>query len=392
MSGRLCLPVDRPCRTSAGARECSLPAGVYIHIPFCRRRCHYCHFAISLNQPEQHARLVQALKAEWTLRLPHLDSRPLASIYFGGGTPSLLAPDCIAELLDHLPPAHEITLEVNPEDVTLSRMCDYRAAGINRVSLGVQTLDDGLLRAIGRHHTAAQALAAIEITASAGISNLSADLILELPHQTLHQVVSSLDLLVATRITHLSLYNLTIESPAPYYWRRSEILDQMPPDESALQMMTTAVDHLTKHGFERYEISAFSRGAHRAIHNTGYWEGRPFLGLGPAAFSFLDLQRTRNASSLPRYLELVMKGQEATDLVDTIPDSQRRRELLAVGLRLLDGVDLKVFEARHGVLDSETQTALTELLSQGLITCRDSILQLTDQGILFHDTVASALI
>jgi oxygen-independent coproporphyrinogen III oxidase len=368
------------------------PVGLYCHIPFCRRRCDYCHFAIVRNRPDHHRRLIKALQAEWQMRRACLEGRSLATLYLGGGTPSLLDPPLIAELLTALPAAGEVTLEVNPEDATLHRLREYRAAGINRVSIGVQTTNDALLQALGRQHTAQQVVEAIEMAASAGFFNISADLIFELPHQTLADVEKAIADLVATPITHLSLYNLTLEPPAPLFWRAAQIRPHLPTEESGLQMVELAIQQLQAAGFERYEISAFCRGPFRALHNSGYWRGYPFLGLGPSAWSFIQGVRTQNSSALATYLARIEAGQDPTERRDEISPQARRRELLAIGLRLVEGVDLGDFERRFGPFTEADRATLDKLVAGKLATRQGSHFRLTRRGLLLHDTIAAELI
>jgi putative oxygen-independent coproporphyrinogen III oxidase len=349
---------------------------LYIHVPFCRKKCPYCHFYVTDDKEPLKDQLLTALHQEWTLRSPLID--PIETVYFGGGTPALFGPDRIVEVLSWLPPgATEITLEANPEDVTLELLTAYRRAGINRLSLGVQTLNDTLLKRIGRTHSAAGAIDAVHTARAAGFDNITIDLMLELPGQTLAQLDHTLDQIETLPIDHLSLYNLVLEPPSAFYRRPPK---NLPDEETGLAMLELTTTRLTTMGLSRYEISAFARPGKQAQHNTGYWTGRPFLGLGPSAFSYWDDQRFRNIANLQRYCTLLSTGTDPIDFRETLAPDARARELFAIGLRLLTGTALP------------PPVDLTPLLVDGLLEQTPTHTRLTPRGRLFYDHIASHLI
>ncbi|MGE3953850.1 MAG: radical SAM family heme chaperone HemW [Parachlamydiales bacterium] len=364
--------------------------GLYLHIPFCRRRCDYCHFYVTKRTPEREALLFEALHREWAIVEPATRGKELASIYFGGGTPSLASPQLIGNLLERLSPPEgiEITLEANPEDLTLERARLYRAMGINRLSLGLQTLDTPLLQQIGRTHDAPRGVEAIWAAHEAGFDNLSIDLMFDLPNQTLEQVERTLEQIAPLPITHVSLYNLQIEPPSPFALEQEKTLAQMPDDETSLAMLTTCCTHLHQMGLVRYEISAFARPGYEAVHNSGYWTGRPFLGLGPSSFSYWNRKRMRNTPNLEAYAGAIRQGRLATNFIEQLSNEKRWRELFTIGLRLVDGVDLERFTRLYG----PSPVDLNPLLSEGLLTQTGTRVALTDRGRLFYDTVASELV
>jgi oxygen-independent coproporphyrinogen-3 oxidase len=372
---------------------------LYFHIPFCTKKCHYCHFFVLLDKPALHHQLIKSLKQEIALWANELKGKKLASIYFGGGTPSLLSAGEIQELLHEInkyllfdPNSIEITLEANPETITYEKMRSFASGGINRVSIGVQTLDDPLLLKLGRTHQSNTSIDAIKMTANAGISNISIDLMYDIPGQSLISWKSTLKHIANLPITHLSLYNLTIE-PQTVFFKYQESLKKIVPDaKCSAEMYKMAVATLSNCGLDQYEISAFAKNDLQSIHNVGYWTGRPFLGFGPSAFSYWKHKRFRVIAQFNRYSEILEKGQFPVDFSEELEPNARRNELLAIALRLRVGVDLTIFERKHGSLCAATYEALDSLVKQKLLQQKDQHYSLTDQGVMFYDTVAIELI
>ncbi len=371
---------------------------LYFHIPFCSRKCPYCHFFVVPDHDQFKTPFLLALKQEWALRHVHLKGKRVVSIYFGGGTPTKLAPWIISELLDQiartcdLASDCEITLEANPEDITLDKMRLYKAAGINRLSIGVQSLVDEELQILSRQHTAEEAIRAIHASHQAGLDNLSIDLMYELPTQRLASWEKSLTFLSSLPITHLSLYNLTIEPHTGFFKRRHQLEKTLPPDEEKLAMLHAAVTCLEAIGLERYEISAFSRPGRHSRHNCGYWLGRPFLGLGPSAFSYWDKKRFSNHAHLHQYQEILSRGDLPLGFEENLPFPKNLQELFAIHIRLCEGVDLELFEQRHGIVPSEILTSLKTLQQKKWVEEQSGMWKLTELGRLFYDSVATELI
>lgn len=363
---------------------------LYVHIPFCTRKCDYCHFYV-IPEKEDHKDLLMAgLKKEWERIKHETDGLTLHTLYFGGGTPFLLGPERISTLIEWFnPPAGtEITLEANPENVTLPLMKAYRKAGINRVSIGIQTLDNGLLKRLNRLHDGHTAKEAVIITAEAGISNISVDLMYDLPGQDLAMWQNTVSQVKELPITHLSLYNLTIE-PHTVFFKNRAILERMVPDEeTSLQMYETAVAELEKAGLQQYEISAFAKPGKHSHHNVGYWTARPFLGLGPSAFSYWNKRRFRNIANLHKYC----RDDNPVDFDELLSSEEQLKELLTIRIRLLEGVNVAEFQKAFGELDNETLATLDRLCGDGLLERADGCVRLTRKGILFYDTVAVELI
>lgn len=364
-------------------------ASIYVHVPFCQRKCPYCHFFVLPDKPDQHEPLVKAILKEWELQKQLLANHKIVSLYFGGGTPSLLGPKAIGTLIEQIAPAAEaeITLEANPEGVTADFMRQFAAAGVNRVSLGVQSLDNQLLETLGRQHTAQQAVEATEAVVEGGIENVTIDLMYELPGQTMERWQETIALAAKLPIAHLSLYNLTIEPHTVYYKKRAELQPQLPTAEEGAAMYAEAISCFASVGLEQYELSAFARNGRRSRHNSGYWLGRPYLGLGPSAHSFWQAKRWKNVEHLGRYLQSISQGLLPIIEDEPLDTESRIRELLAIRLRLLDGVDLSDWK-----LSSETYHTLEHLSNLGLLEHKDSRWKLSEKGLFFYDTVAAELI
>lgn len=356
---------------------------LYFHVPFCTRKCGYCHFYVIPNEERFHVLYMEALRKEWHLRAPLLKQGKLISIYFGGGTPSLLGPEKIATILSWIPyslKGVEVTLEANPENVSPPLMEGYHQAGINRVSLGIQTFDDTLLPLLDRTHDAKKGGGAVETIYDSGIENISIDLMYDLPGQTLLSWERSLKRACELPITHLSLYNLTLEPHTAFFKKRATLQSQMPDSEVSLKMLQSAISTLETQGLSRYEISAFAKPGFYSRHNTGYWLGRPFLGFGPSAFSFWEGKRFRNIANLNRY----HKADDPSDFIEELPPIESLKERLAIGLRLIQGIADQIWPA-------PIERGIQRLESEGWIVRKNKRLHLTEKGLLFHDTIAEKI-
>lgn len=372
---------------------------LYFHIPFCTKKCHYCHFFVLPDKAAYHAQLIEALCLDINLWKPALKGKNVVSIYFGGGTPSLLLPSELATLLSHInqvvpvdPSAMEITLEANPETVTQEKIHEFAAVGVNRISLGIQTLDDNLLAKLGRTHRAHTSVDAVKAIADAGINNISVDLMYDIPSQTMESWRHTLNEVIRLPITHLSLYNLTIEPHTVFFKYQEKLRKELPDAECSTEMYRVAQSHLADAGLEQYEISAFAKEGMYSRHNTGYWTGRPFLGFGPSAFSYWEGRRFRAVAHLNRYSEALRGGLSPIDFSEELSLEGRQRELLAVALRLRSGVDLSVFERDFGSLSADLWAVLGRLQADGLVKLDEGVAVLTERGVLFYDTVAVEII
>ncbi|HSX03797.1 MAG TPA: radical SAM family heme chaperone HemW [Rhabdochlamydiaceae bacterium] len=366
---------------------------LYFHIPFCTKKCPYCHFYVIPHQSKAQNLLLNALAKEWQLLLPKIKNKTIVSIYFGGGTPTLIGAEAIQTILSWIEREEcEVTIEANPEEVTLQLMQQLKQAGVNRVSIGVQSLDDHLLATLGRTHNSQKAIQAVKKTYEAGITNISIDLMYELPGQTFESWHSTLKQVAKLPISHLSLYNLTIEPHTPFFKKKEQLIPLLPSQETNLDMLKMAVEELENSGLKRYEISAFAKEGFYSRHNVGYWTARPFLGLGPSAFSYFDKKRMRNSANLSRYSSLLNEGKSPIDFEEELFYPDNLHELLAVELRLLRGVDLLDFEKRHGKLPEMTHEKLKRLEQKGWIDIQNKVASLSPEGLLFYDSVAEEII
>lgn len=342
---------------------------------------------------------MEGFERELSLWHEQLKGKRLVSIYFGGGTPALFGAGPIAALLNTIrtyipfdPKNIEITLEANPENITKQLMSDYAAAGVNRISIGIQTLDDDLLMRLGRTHSASKAVDAVNMTYDAGIDNISVDLMYDIPGQTLRSWENTLQSIPKLPIAHLSLYNLTIE-PHTVFFKYQESLRKLLPDaESSAEMYRMAIDQMNACGLLQYEISAFARNDLYSRHNVGYWTGRPFLGFGPSAFSYWEERRFRNVANLSRYLKALQEGNFPIDFEEKLEPEQHQRELLAIALRLRRGVDVDEFQVLHGLISGKLIETLKQLEKDGFLVRNSSMVALSAKGFLFYDTVAVEII
>lgn len=326
-------------------------AGIYLHIPFCKSRCYYCDF-YSCTSLAKKPRLLEALEWELTLGRDFLGSAPLRSVYFGGGTPSLCSPGQIGTLLDRVgtlwDTSHieEVTLEANPDDLTPAYLEGLRAAGVGRLSLGIQSFRDGDLRWMHRRHTASAAVHAVRAARAAGFANLTIDLIYGLPGMSLEAWDDNLRAALELDVEHVSAYHLTLE-PGTVFGRRAERGELTPADEQAGRAQFDLLRRrLCDGGFEHYEVSNFARSGYRAVHNSSYWLGDPYLGVGPSAHSYDGHTRRWNVSDLDRYLEELPRS--AHFECETLSDTDRYNEYLMTRLRTDRGVDLREIEECFG--------------------------------------------
>jgi oxygen-independent coproporphyrinogen III oxidase len=371
---------------------------LYFHIPFCKRKCDYCHFYVIPEKEEGKDLLLNAFLMEWQSYLPLLQNKTVVSIYFGGGTPSLFGAKRVYKLLNMIMSSLkttdnvEITLEANPDNLSFELLKEYRDAGINRLSIGIQSFDDGLLHLLGRLHNAQVAENSIIQAVAAGFSRISIDLMYDLPQQTLEHWKNTIDVARSLPISHLSLYNLTIEPHTLFFKKRHELTPTLPNPEMSLAMYEMALERFEESGLKPYEISAFARNNDFSIHNLGYWTARPFIGFGPSAFSYWEGRRFRNIANLKHYSEALHNNKSAVDFEEQLSPAAKIRELLTVRIRLREGVDTIAFQDNHGPFDQETLLTIQKLELEGFLKREERTLFLTKRGILFYDEVASELI
>jgi oxygen-independent coproporphyrinogen-3 oxidase len=376
--------------------------GLYVHVPFCSAICNYCNFNRGLFDPALKARYVEALVAEIegageAGRAEGKGQRAGAdTIFFGGGTPSLLEPEEIARIIDTcrsvfaLAADAEITLEANPETVTEARLAAFRSAGINRLSFGVQSFRESELRRLSRLHTADRARAAVAEARAAGFDNLSLDLMMWLPEQQVAEWLESVDAAVALAPEHLSLYLLEVYPNAPLKDEMARARWSQAPDEDAAAMYLAAMERLEAAGYEQYEISNVARPGCRSRHNLKYWTDGEWLGFGCGAHSTRDGARWKNVASTDDYILKMMRGESVAVDVRRLSRDERLGDLLFTGLRLTDGVNLDTIRSEYGVDIWERHGPELELFVEAGVLQHDGPrLWLTRQGMLLaHEVMA----
>lgn len=374
------------------------PVSLYVHLPFCSHVCGYCHFYVVPDQESLKQMLLEALEKEWKQVMHHLKGCMCVSIYFGGGTPALFGPNRIHRLLTcfrqgcRLFDDAEITLEVNPENASEALFAAYAEAGINRVSIGVQSFDDGLLHSLTRRHSAQDAQNAVYNAFKAGIKHISIDLMYDTPKQTRPLWSQTLHTALSLPITHLSLYNLTIEPHTPFDRKRTALEKQRPQPHDARAMYVEAIEVMEKAGWIHYEISAFGRDNEVSQHNLGYWTGRPFLGLGPSAYSFWQGKRFRNIPHLKEYCVKIAEGKSAIDFLEELTPEAAHREHLILRLRTKAGLEVAAFQQQYGPFSAETLALFARFEEQGWMKTERGRISLTREGQLFYDSIAVELV
>jgi oxygen-independent coproporphyrinogen-3 oxidase len=342
-------PEQNPGTGNQGTQEPSL--GLYLHIPFCQAICNYCNFNRGLLDDALKARYVAALEQE----IRRAPGGAADTIFFGGGTPSLLAPEEVARLITacretfDVAADAEITLETNPETATAERLAAFREAGINRLSFGVQSFDDDELTRLGRIHSSTRAVEAVRAAQRTGFSSVSFDLMLWLPAQSRESWLRTIDKAVSLAPDHLSLYLLELYPNAPLKEEMARAGWSMAPDDDAAEMYLEGLSRLDTAGLDQYEISNVARPGHRSRHNLKYWQAGDWFGFGCGAHSTVDGRRWKNVSSTTEYVDRVTAGASVTGEVEHLLGQSRVEEALFTGLRLTDGIDRVDFGARFGL-------------------------------------------
>ncbi|HQQ93184.1 MAG TPA: radical SAM family heme chaperone HemW [Bacteroidia bacterium] len=369
-------------------------AGLYFHIPFCRKACTYCNFHFSTNLAEKN-RLITLMSKEVELRKNYLPAETLNSLYFGGGTPSLLEEAELGVLLREASKHFnwtkeaEITLEANPDDLEYTKLKAWREFGINRLSIGLQSFDDRELTWMNRSHGAEQSLSAVKMAQDAGFENLSIDLIYGSRHQDLMSWEKSLDQALSLQVQHISAYNLTIEERSELGVKHRRGLEPAPEDELSLQQFLLLRKKLMQAGYRHYEISNFALPGYEARHNSAYWEQKNYLGIGPSAHSYNGQSRQWNFASNARYMNALERGMQHFEKED-LSAVELYNEFVMTRLRTARGCDMMELEKRFGLefaLYFEKQAAkYSEFLER-----ENPVYRLNEQGMLRADALSSAL-
>ncbi len=376
-------------------------AGLYVHVPFCRKKCPYCSFHSHPPQPGDYALFTEAVLAQLRLlaREPSVQALHFATIFFGGGTPSLLPPAQLSQLLHacrqelHCAKQAETSIEVNPGTVDAPTLHALRQAGFNRLSLGVQSFHDRELELLGRIHSARQAELAYIEARRAGFDNISMDLICGLPGQSPADWRGSLEKALSLEPEHLSLYELSVEVPSPFHQALGRGALRLPDEDAVLAMMAANGALTRASGLVRYEISNYARHGFFCRHNIGYWQNDSYLGLGPGAVSALEGRRYSAIADLARYHRLALANEPAWHEEERLDTERAFRETVIMGLRMLRGVCARTLRRRYHLdLHSYYGPVLERLVEQGLLNWRGDRLALTARGLPLANQVMAELV
>lgn len=371
-------------------------AGIYVHIPFCRQACHYCNFHFSTSLQLQND-FVDALLKEIAIRRDYLNNEPVNTVYFGGGTPSLLSAGQLSTIIRALQTTFvilenaEVTLEANPDDINEEKLSSWKNAGINRLSIGVQSFFEEDLKWMNRAHNAEQAKQCLPLAISAGFNNISIDLIYGGPTLTDEHWMQNLEYAIELKIPHLSCYALTVEPETALFHMIKNRKVAEPASEQQAAQFAMMLDMLTMKGYEHYEISNFALPGFRSKHNSSYWSGDHYLGLGPSAHSFNGSERQWNFANNVKYIKLINEGSLPAEK-ETLTPVQQLNEYIMTSLRTIDGLSLDVVEKRFGKNQAVRLTREAKKYREKKWIQQDADkLVLTSQGKLFADGIAADL-
>ena len=371
-------------------------AGIYLHIPFCKQACHYCDFHFSTNTSVQPA-LVASMVEEIKMQRHYLDGETVSTIYFGGGTPSLLTEEQISLLLQTirenfgLQSGAEVTLEANPDDLTSVKLSELKNAGINRLSIGIQSFQDDVLKFLNRAHRGEQARQCVLLAREAGFDNISIDLIYAIPGQTEKAWLENIQKAIELKPEHISSYSLTVEKQTVFgNWAEKGKFIAVEDDVAARQL-EMLVEQLERAGFDQYEVSNFSRPGRESRHNSSYWKQEKYLGVGPSAHSYNRVTRQFNIRNNHLYIQSVRSGKIPFEL-EHLSVADHVNEYLLTTLRTRWGVHLDSLKQQYAydLLNSHPQF-LSELFRQNLAILEDGFLRLTKPGKLLADKISSEL-
>lgn len=371
-------------------------AGIYIHIPFCKQRCFYCDFYKTtqvLKKPE----FIEALLLELVQRKDWLKGEMVQTIYFGGGTPSLLSIDEINRIIATIYTNYqvndtiEITLESNPDDLTEKQINNIKSTRVNRLSIGIQSFEDDQLKKMNRRHNAKQAIECVKNAQNAGFSNISTDLIYGLPNLTIDTWLSNLELMGTLHIQHLSAYHLTYEPGTKFdtLLKRGAIIPI--EEEESVAQFKALINWAKQNNFEHYEISNFAKTGFYSKHNSSYWRQEKYLGVGPSAHSYNHNTRSWNVANLGKYLQGINTGQKYSES-ETLSDIDKYNEFLMTWLRTRWGVNLKKVEELFGLQQGiELKKTVQKFLNNGSVYMQNDTIILTDEGVLISDSILTEL-
>ena len=372
-------------------------AGIYIHTPFCKRRCIYCDF-FSTTQSEKKPAYVHALCQELDMRKDYLEGEDIETIYLGGGTPSQLSQEELEEIFSTLYNIYkvkddaEITLEANPDDLTPEYVHMLRSLPINRISMGIQTFQEETLKLLHRRHTAQQAIEAFRRCREAGFQNISIDLMYGLPGETLYTWKEDLKQAIALRPEHISAYHLIYEEGTALWKLREQHQVEEADEDLSVTLFRTLIDELTRAGYEHYEISNFCMPELHSRHNSSYWTGKKYLGCGPSAHSFNGTSRQWNVASLDKYIHAIQQGKLDYE-IEELDIYTRYNDFVITTIRTHWGMSLSQLRSTYGKeLYRYCLRMAKPHLEQGVLEIKEDTLKLTKEGIFISDGIMSDLL
>ena len=368
-------------------------AGLYIHIPFCKQACHYCDFHFS-TQLSNKGNLIKALIKEIQIQKYYLKGEVIKTIYFGGGTPSILSEIEINSLLNSvrknlaIDADAEVTLEANPDDLSKESLLNFKTAGINRLSIGIQSFDDGVLRFLNRAHNYTKATESVELAREIGFGNISIDLIYSIPGQSLEDWLRNIRYALSLSPEHISAYSLTIEDKTVFgNWTKKGKLIAMDEDPSATQF-EVLMETLDANGFEQYEISNFCKPGFVSRHNSSYWNQESYLGIGPSAHSFNGSLRQSNVRNNSFYIKSIESGIIPAE-VEILTRENKINETILISIRTSQGLELQQLKTRYDYdISALFKIKIDQMVGQELITVMNNRLILTKKGKLVADKIA----
>jgi len=368
-------------------------AGLYIHIPFCLSKCGYCSF-YSIKSVNLIPEFIDALNKE--IKFYSKSFKSFDTVYLGGGTPSLLTIGQLETIFKtikksyKIDPHTEITLEVNPGDVSLEYLQSLRSVGINRLNIGIQSFDDNVLKFLGRRHNSDEAIAAINDSRKSGFDNIGIDLIYGIHDQKISQWKKTIQQALSYAPEHISCYQLSLGEKTPLYKKYSLEDWQLSDEDTELELFFTTAEELENAGYIHYEVSNFARkDKFKSRHNQKYWQHLPYLGLGPAAHSFLGNRRWWNTSAVKTYLKEIAQDKMPVENTETLSTEQLQLEALFLGLRTKAGIDLKLYKTRYGVdLLKDKKAIIHSLIKNKFVELKDGFLRPTRVGMAIADSLA----
>ena len=373
--------------------------GLYIHIPFCVKKCAYCDFLSWKGSGEEREAYVQALEKEISSYSEFAKDYRVSTVFFGGGTPSVLEGEQTERILKKIRDTFrvekdaEITLEMNPGTAQKEKLLLYRELGINRLSIGLQSVKNENLKLLGRIHTYGDFLDSYRMAREAGFDNISADLISSLPGQTLEEWKEELEILQETPLEHISVYQLIIEKGTEFYEKYGEHEELLPDEETSREIYLWTGKYLKEHGFEQYEISNYARPSRKSRHNLRYWERKDYLGLGLGAASMVHNIRMSNTRDWEKYIDGSQNPKRLREEVEFLEEPRQMEEFMFLGLRKTEGVSRKEFRRIFGRdLDMVYEKALEKHLENGMLEASKDRIRLSQAGILVSNQVLSDFI